>query len=128
MIVRVGDRVYSMEYGWGEVKNIHSWSNEKPYEVDFNGKQVFYTEAGKLETTSANRTLFFDEIPIPVRALNRPLERCTQGGEYLYVDSTGEIRKTLDLGLLADSRRFDIGNYFHSYSEAGNSKFYKAFG
>lgn len=126
MIVRVGDRVHSMEFGWGEVKNINP-VNEKPYEIDFGGKLVFYTEDGKLEKTSANRTLFFDEIPVPMSALHRPSERCAQGGEYLYVDSTGKVSKTLELGLLVDERRFKMGNYFHSYSEACKSKFYKSF-
>lgn len=69
---KVGDKVWCLTYGWGVVDSIYE-DKSYPVSVIFENKGniVVFTLEGK-RFTYALRELFFDEIPIPKRALERP--------------------------------------------------------
>lgn len=60
--IKVGDRVWSVVYGWGEVTNIHE--NYFPIEVRFDsGGRDQYLTTGVSEEDQL-QTLFWDEVKI----------------------------------------------------------------
>lgn len=66
-LFEVGDKVWSVVYGWGEVEEIKE--SRWPVRVlHNNGDLIGYTYDGR-EFKEENRTLFFEEIPIPQSAL-----------------------------------------------------------
>jgi hypothetical protein len=69
---KVGDKVWDFVYGWGTVTSIIH-GDEYPVKIKFPAFLSVQTYGfdGK-STPSANRSLFFAEIPIPKEALERP--------------------------------------------------------
>lgn len=73
---QVGDKVYSINFGWGTVEEIGiEYSSDYKVIVRFikNGTVRAFTLNGKL-FKDGNRDLFFEEINIPKSALERPLK------------------------------------------------------
>ncbi|MGL5460512.1 MAG: hypothetical protein ACRDBY_12930 [Cetobacterium sp.] len=66
---KLGDLVWSQEYGWGIIVSTN-YSNSYPLRVSFKNKDVAYTLNGK-RMDYLNRSLFFQEIPIPEDCFKR---------------------------------------------------------
>ena len=61
---RIGDKVWSVERGWGVIRSLDG-GEEYPIKVEFqNGRTPYYTLGGKRLTTQENQTLFWDEVKI----------------------------------------------------------------
>ena len=58
---KVGDRVWSVEFGWGRVDSVHPYK-----EVIFQNNQMyrFNSDGSRFFTLKVNQTLFWDEIRI----------------------------------------------------------------
>lgn len=68
---KVGDKVWCMMSGWGEIRGIDS-SKDYPIAVYFAGDDFkTYTVDGLYEADNLNRTLFWDEVVIdaPVKPM-----------------------------------------------------------
>lgn len=125
---RKGDKIYSVEFGWGYVTDVRVGSFNYPLEVLFEKRTIYYTLDGRRSTLSdCMGTLFFQEIPIPKEALERPRWRARINHTYYYINSDGNIASDIDNGLYLDDARFKVGNYFKTSEEARQSKFYKVF-
>ena len=93
---KVGDRVWSDRWGWGQVTEIRSInSTEYPILVEFNvnGRHQFntYTFSGRDYIHHIHPSLFWDEIaiispPKPKRRVKKVLE----GWVNMYIHSRGE--------------------------------------
>lgn len=124
---KVGDRVWSIGDGWGKVICINNKESSYPVDVRHNERCVSYTKDGKQYEEEDGRVLFFDEIPIPKSALERPRFRARRGGIYYYVDACGNICESDEIGFELDGRQYSSGNYFETVDEAMDSDIYKAF-
>jgi len=63
--IKIGDRVWSFEYGWGTVKEL-IYNSPYPIGVVFDNEQYeTFTLDGKIEK-SCNQTLFWDEIKFEI--------------------------------------------------------------
>jgi len=72
---KVGDRVWSVGYGWGEIEDI-SDVNALALAVRFDvGCYVDFNFDGKLYNNH-NQSLFWDEFEIPEQAFKRPVAPC----------------------------------------------------
>lgn len=61
---KVGDRVWSIECGWGEIFSVDE-ARIYPIKVEFqNGRPLTYTLGGKPMITHERQTLFWDEVKI----------------------------------------------------------------
>lgn len=125
-IFQVGDKVWSLEYGFGNVICVENCV-EYPIFVSYKDDVVTYTEDGRAFNTSLNRSLFFQELEIPKEALVRPKWRAEDKQIYYFVDSMGEIIEIIDTKSIKDNSRFMLDNYFKTREEAKQSKFYKVF-
>lgn len=124
---KVGDKVWSVNNGWGTVTEMRDYNAMCPVVVKYYCSECTnYTKDGKLYK-DINRSLFFEEILIPETALVRPKWRAEQGCNYFFVTSTGRIDGAFGDRDDKENRRFNIGNYFRSIKEAEKSKFYKVF-
>lgn len=61
--IKVGDRVWSIEYGWGFVKELKNTCYPIVVQFDSEDHQQF-TMNGKFFTNSPNQSLFWDEVKI----------------------------------------------------------------
>jgi hypothetical protein len=124
---KVGDRVWSLEHGWGKIICIeHGF--DCPIIVGINKDTlVSYTIDGKRGKASLNRSLFFEEMIIPESAYIRPKWRAEKREKYYCVTSDGMIDNCFDCRWETDTKRFEFGNYFKTEQEAKESKFYKVF-
>lgn len=123
---KVGDTVYCTMYGEGFIEHIDE-NGDYPVSVAFkNGAIKSYTKHGRFYA-EVNRTLFFEEIPIPESAYVRPKWRAEKGGKYFLINSTGDIYNTTDNYYEINGLHFKTGNYFKSEEVAKQSKFYKVF-
>lgn len=74
----VGDKVWSVSYGWGVVVEISVEKNNVcPVCVEFENFTTSFTLEGK-SFIHGFRDLFFEEIPIPNLALERPRKTAEQ--------------------------------------------------
>lgn len=64
---KVGDKVWSMRFGWGKVNRILRGSTYPVFVFFSDNTEVSYTADGRVVSNS-NRTLFFEEIQIPKSA------------------------------------------------------------
>lgn len=106
---KLKDNVYSINFGWGTVKEILGAEYNSDYKVNVlfeNGRTESFTLDGKYFEHGL-RDLFFEEIPIPKSALERPrktaeqmLKECkgitfNKGNEepkyYLYYKPNGNV-------------------------------------
>lgn len=130
---KVGQKVWDSLRGWGEVVEDKSQENSNlvyPIGVKFDRLSFIcrYTLKGQMNVNyNSNRTLFFEEIPIPKSALTPKRWRGNLGDSYFYVDSDGEIREAEEDKFKIDGGRHEIGNYFKTREEASESVIYKAF-
>jgi len=70
---RVGDKVWSVRYGWGKIVKIDKVSSYM-LKVQFeNEKRGAYQYDGKLHFEDVNPDLFWQEFEIPEKAFERPL-------------------------------------------------------
>ena len=61
---KVGDKVFSCQFGWGEIKGIHETMNY-PLDVNFgNGVEHAYTKCGRYFDTDLQPTLSFTEYDL----------------------------------------------------------------
>lgn len=62
---KVGDRVWCIRHGWGEIRELDS-SKDYPIHVRFQGDGGFttYTTCGLYTVDDVTRTLFWDEVVI----------------------------------------------------------------
>lgn len=86
---RVGDKVYSTVWGWGEVKRINTGVSY-PVVAEFGDNKITYTEDGR-QCVGSLRSLFFEEIPIPESALVRKYQY--KKGELVWYKTIGEADK-----------------------------------
>lgn len=87
--VRLGDEVWDVLYGWGEVTGLKdSMKNVYPIGVQFEGASRWYTEDGKLHAHKENPTLFWQpiEFEIPKKPNQKQKEKAWQ-----WVCKTGEV-------------------------------------
>lgn len=72
-LFEVGVKVWDFRYGWGKVVEIKNDGYDYPVKVEFDETKDYclYSKEGK-EFHLLARTLFFEEIPIPASALERP--------------------------------------------------------
>lgn len=88
---KVGDRVWGVRHGWGEVSTVDS-SSEWPIEVMFEAQDDYgephqdaYTFSGRLYQEDCNPTLFWDEIKFEVpEKPARLMDRTFEGWVNLY--------------------------------------------
>ncbi|MGL5050896.1 MAG: hypothetical protein ACRC6E_09780 [Fusobacteriaceae bacterium] len=124
---RVGDKVWEIRRGWGEVKKIEKYE-ELPITVGYNdGYYRTYTEDGKVHDCDANRSLFFKEIVIPKQALDRPRFRAEEGIQYVVVTCTGTLNYYTERLSWTDEEYYSCGNYFETEEEAKESDLYKVY-
>jgi hypothetical protein len=88
-IFKVGDKVWDIGLGWGEVMQIDAGFHYPIYVLFKNGKQEWYAADGRNESQSS-RVLFFQEIPIPKEALERPRPDLKVDDRVLVRDDDGE--------------------------------------
>ncbi|MGL5014450.1 MAG: hypothetical protein ACRC6V_09210 [Bacteroidales bacterium] len=122
---KVGDKVWSISYGWGEIVGIDHNSSYM-LKVQFDDEYITYTDDGK-QYYGNNRDLFFKEIPIPMEALERPRWRAEKYDSYFVVTRNGGILEISEQGYQIDDEQYECGNYFQTEEEAKESKFYKVF-
>ena len=61
---RIGDKVWCMRSGWGEIRDTH-WTNRYPIYVYFpNDEFKLYTADGFYDDDDISQTLFWDEVKI----------------------------------------------------------------
>ena len=61
---KVGDKVFSCQFGWGEIKGIHE-TGDYPLDVSFgNGIEQSYTKCGRYFDTDLQPTLSFTEYDL----------------------------------------------------------------
>lgn len=71
---KVGDKVWSVSYGWGEIDYIEKEGGVYPLSVEFVKDYVTYTLSGK-EHDYENQSLFWNEFEIPESAYKKPLPK-----------------------------------------------------
>ncbi|MGL5803184.1 MAG: hypothetical protein ACRCX7_11420 [Cetobacterium sp.] len=125
-IYGVGDKVWDIRYGWGEITNI-VMTDRMPIKTDFgNGIRPSYTLEGA-SSNNAKATLYFEELDVPSTVFKRPKWRAEMHEPYYYVGSRGDINRTLDGRITFDYDVHKIGNYFKTEKDAMESKIYKVF-
>ncbi|MGL5050087.1 MAG: hypothetical protein ACRC6E_05565 [Fusobacteriaceae bacterium] len=124
---KVNDRVWSLRFGWGKIKQIEH-TEEFPITVEYkNSDWENYTEDGKVHDCDANRSLFFKEIAIPEDALVRPRWRAKKKEKYFYISNVGITNVGYELLQPIDDNLYNCGNYFETIAEAMASDLYKAY-
>ena len=77
--VKIGDKVWNIKYGWGEIKKKYYISgNPKPnyFTLVFSGNLIrTYTPSGKDCVKDLHPSLFWDSFEIPQKALTRPKKK-----------------------------------------------------
>jgi hypothetical protein len=92
---KVGDKVWSVSYGWGEIHYIEKEGGVYPLSVEFVKDYVTYTLSGK-EQDYENQTLFWNEFEIPESAYKKPLPKLEVDTKVLVWDAymdKGKARK-----------------------------------
>lgn len=130
-LFKVGQRVWDCLRGWGEIVEDRTQENNDlvyPIGVKFEKYTYMcrYTVKGQMNP-AYNRTLFFEEIPIPESALKPKRWRANTGGEYYFINSGGSIDSVYEDGFAIDNNRYNCGNYFKTRKEAKESILYKAY-
>lgn len=120
---KVGQKVWFFNNRqWGEVDKILK-EEESPdvfrVHVRFGDSPFLprFTIDGKYQLHQ-ERTLFFEEIPIPPAALDPKLWRAEADGTYYYISSEMAITITIDEYFERDDFRHKYGNYFKTPEDA----------
>ncbi|MGL5232349.1 MAG: hypothetical protein ACRC7W_03320 [Fusobacteriaceae bacterium] len=124
---KVGDKVYCMIHGEGEVISINEMFMHGVM-VQFNHiyMPVSFTEDGRLNEHYPP-TLGFTKVEMPKPVQIRLRWRANHNGGYFHVNTMGFINDAIEVGDSIDRNRFKVGNYFKTEQEAKESKFYKVF-
>ena len=127
-LFKVGQRVWDFNRGYGTVTRIiDGEGDDYPVVVVLDdGNTIYFTIDGRYYK-KYNRTLFFEEIPIPESALKYKKWRAEKGKEYYYIDTSGFITLSRDDRCDVINRKYEAGNYFKTEDEAENSHLYKVF-
>ena len=86
---KVGDKLYSMEDGWGTVIKVITGSLY-PLSIQFECHRIDFTLDGKRWTSSKNATLFWDEIKLEVP--KKPLPKLEIDTKVLVWNVEGDIK------------------------------------
>ena len=85
---KVGDKVWSITYGWGEIIK-GGCCTSYPLSVKFINDYVRYTFSGK-QYQSQNQSLFWNEFEIPESAYKKPLPKLEVDTKVLVWDDYDE--------------------------------------
>jgi hypothetical protein len=85
---KTGDKVYHIEYGWGEVKPSLEAYGPYPVRVDFDKFVVYFTKEGKEDVKAAEPMLSFTKYTFTNFSQERPIE-LPQGGEICLASICG---------------------------------------
>lgn len=125
---KVGQRVWDFSRGYGTVNRIiDDEEDEYPVVVLFDDSDASYFTIDGRYYKRHNRTLFFEEIPIPESALKSKRWRAVKGCEYFFISTQGSIETTCEDNFKIDNERHKSGNYFRTEEDAESSVIYKAF-
>lgn len=124
---KIGDKVWYVGRGWGEVTETGVLCESYPIKVVFGEGALHFTQEGKYCLVDKFPSLFFQEIEISKEALERPRWRAEKGGAFFSVDMFGRIEMSTDYHNEWCDKLFDVGNYFQTTQEAVKSKHYKVF-
>lgn len=86
---KVGDKVWSFTYGWGEVEYIGDEDVVYPLTVNFDKGRSVHTFSGKL-FQSQNQSLFWNEFETPESAYKKPLPKLEVDTKVLVWDDDDE--------------------------------------
>jgi len=89
---KVGDKVWSINYGWGEITEIYT-GDTYPICVRFVGESgITYTLNGYIDEFDMNPTLFWDELQfeIPVKP-KRKIKKKIEGWCNIYDDGASHF-------------------------------------
>lgn len=64
---KIGDRVFSVQFGWGIVEGFHKTiDNHELIKVKFSNRDFeYYFKDGRVNITDVNPTLFWNEVDLP---------------------------------------------------------------
>lgn len=109
---RVGDKVWSIERGWGEILSLTE-GVIYPVEVGFpNEFPLSYTLGGKLLITHEHRTLFWSEIVIDAPAKPTP---ALQVDAKILVWDVPEVKHNRHFS------HFDAHGFIHTFTDGKTS-------
>lgn len=89
--IRVGDRVWSIPLGWGEVTELDENNSDYPICVKFEGGSRLFTDDGKLYKKDENPILFWQPIEFEIPKKPKKKEKawqwiCKWGDKYWLTD------------------------------------------
>ena len=130
--VEVGDKVWSINYGYGKVIEIEGIASEFPISVEFDSVSNWaksHTSDGKEYRGCKEPSLFFEmpEFYKNKQYPKKPRWRANKDETYYYVTSDGCTNDSYDTRSDTDNRRFKVWNYFKSSEDAQESKIFKAY-
>ena len=108
---KVGDKVFSCQFGWGEIKGIHETS-DYPLDVSFgNDVEHAYTKCGRYFDTDLQPTLSFTEYDLVNGGFSQERPRDTVTEEHI-----GKLVRVLEdweyEGFLGVLERITLLGYF----------------
>lgn len=72
---------------------------------------IYFVYQGEARRTTKDYSMLFDIVELP-------RWRAEKGGEYYFVDFTGEVGFDVDVRETTDNATYEIGNYFQTKEEA----------
>ena len=114
---KVGDKVWSFEFGWGSIVEILQ-DEDRPITCKFENFNINiqYSLFGLLSKYSTYQTLFWDEIKIV--APEKPRWKPNIGEDYYCIGKKSNIEIYKYLNTSSDKDLYKIGNCFKKESEA----------
>ena len=88
---KVGDRVWSLQFGWGKISKINDYScySSYPIDVEFDsGGFIMFTLDGRLYKNHVMQSLFWDEVVIEVPT--KPLPDLPVDAKVVVWDNGGQ--------------------------------------
>ena len=118
---KIGDKVWEIELGWGEIVNIIK-SSTYPLMVKFNinGSIMTFDLSGKYTKIAINPTLFWDEINVEIPKKPKPeFWKPENGEEAYYISIKGEVVESTYWYMdTEDKDVVEQGNVFQTEEEA----------
>jgi hypothetical protein len=114
---QIGDRVWSLRYGWGIIKHIRPNTKrvlEVFFSINVNSTLADFTTDGKRSVWDLHPELFWNEFKIPPEAFIKPLPKLEKDTKVLVWYETGLFDKR------AKQKR-----YFSHFSEEGKIHCYE---
>lgn len=72
---------------------------------------IYYVDQGQVKAVNKTHSVLFDIVELP-------RWRAEKGGEFYFVDFTGEVFSDMDERSTTDNAMYEIGNYFQTKEEA----------